>query len=228
MTAEPLAFPFLLFGVVIAVVVAVVIIGAIQAKRRREAFAALARELGLGYTARDNTIASTYSFLDKLRQGSNRYAYNVIEGEYKGHFVRVFDFHFETHSTDSKGRKQTHHHNFSFFMLYQERPWPELRIYPENILSRFGQMLGFDDIDFESVEFSKAFTVRSTDKRFAYDICHAKMMEYLLAHRDLSIEVEDQCVAMSFDRCLDVNEIPLRLDQLIEIRELFPRYLYET
>lgn len=70
--------------------------------------------------------------------------------------------------------------------------------------------------------------MRSTDKRFAYDICHAKMMEYLLAHRDLSIEVEDQCVAMSFDRCLDVNEIPLRLDQLIEIRELFPRYLYET
>lgn len=150
MTAEPLAFPFLLFGVVIAVVVAVVIIGAIQAKRRREAFAALARELGLGYTARDNTIASTYSFLDKLRQGSNRYAYNVIEGEYKGHFVRVFDFHFETHSTDSKGRKQTHHHNFSFFMLYQERPWPELRIYPENILSRFGQMLGFDDIDLKA------------------------------------------------------------------------------
>jgi len=30
--------------------------------------------------------------------------------------------------------------------------------------------------------------VRSRDKKFAYDVCHPRMMEYLLARRDLAIE----------------------------------------
>jgi hypothetical protein len=87
-------------------------------------------------------------------------------------------------------------------------------------------MLGFGDIDFESIEFSKAFCVRSRDRKFAYDICHTRMMEYLLAHRDLSLEIEGHCVALSFPRRLDIEEIPGRLRQLVEIRNLFPAYLY--
>ena len=41
-------------------------------------------------------------------------------------------------------------------------------------------MFGYQDIKFESAEFSKTFCVRSPDKKFAYDVCNAKMMEYLL------------------------------------------------
>jgi hypothetical protein len=42
--------------------------------------------------------------------------------------------------------------------------------------------------------------VRSPDKKFAYDVCHAQMMEYLLANRDLSIEIENEVIALAFDR----------------------------
>jgi hypothetical protein len=52
------------------------------------------------------------------------------------------------------------------------------------------------------------------------------MMEYLLRHCDLSIEIEGRCVAIGFSRRLDVSEIPHRLAQLLEIRSLFPDYLY--
>ncbi|MCP4639047.1 MAG: DUF3137 domain-containing protein [bacterium] len=220
------ALPVLFIGGIIVLVVVLGIFGWLREKKRREAFQKLAQSLGLRYLQRDSSIARRYRFLDKLRQGDNRYAFNLMEGVYEDHPVHVFDYHYETHSTDSKGRKQTHHHYFSFFILEQERAFPELRIYPEGFLSKFGQMVGFEDIDFESIEFSKAFCVRSKDKKFAYDICHTRMMEYLLKNRKLSLEIEGHCLAMGFDTRLAPEAIPGRLRQLIEIRELFPEYLY--
>lgn len=209
-------------------VIAAGAIGWWQAKKRREAFQALAKKLGMRYRAKDHSVAGRYAFLNKLAQGSNRYAFNLLEGEYQGHPVTAFDYHYETYSTDSKGRRQTHHHYFSFFILHQTLYFPELRIYPESFLSKMGQMLGYDDIDFESIEFSKAFTVRSTDKKFAYDICHTRMMEYLLSDRALSVEFEGQCIALGFDRKLAVEQFEHRLDQLCKIRELIPDYVYAS
>lgn len=218
---------FIFFGLIAVAIVGFAIYGWYQERKRREAFQQLAQRLGLRYEARDPSYATRFGFLDKLRQGSNRYAFNILAGQYEGHAVHAFDYHYETHSTDSKGRRQTHHHYFSFFILEQSMAFPELRIYPESIFSRLGQMLGYDDIDFESVEFSKAFTVRSKDKKFAYDICHTRMMEYLLRHRSLSIEIEGRCVAIGSDRRLKPQDVEPRLRQLIEVRELFPEYLYK-
>jgi len=210
----------------IALVVALAIFSHLREKKRREAFQALAQRLGMQYIRRDHSIAQHYRFVDKLRQGSNRYAFNVLKGHYEGYPVQAFDYHYATHSTDSKGRRRTHDHYFSFFILEQQKRFPELRIYPEGVLSKLGQMIGFDDIDFESIEFSRAFCVRSRDRKFAYDICHTRMMEYLLQHRDLSVEIEGRCVALSLPRRLDVEGILGRLRQLVEIRNLFPDYLY--
>ena len=86
-------------------------------------------------------------------------------------------------------------------------------------------MLGFDDIDFESVEFSRAFTVRSRNKRFAYDVCHGKMMEFLLCHPDTSLEFEGPCLAMSFNRRLEPERIVETLDRLMAINDLLPNYV---
>lgn len=223
---HPAGIPFLLL-LVAGLAIGWWIWAWVRERKRREGLAALASRLGLRYRAdRDRDLASRYRFLDALRQGENRYAANILEGTFEGHPVRVFDYHYETHSTDAKGNRTVHHHRFSFFVLEQERSFPELRIHHEGFLSKLAQLVGFDDIDFESVEFSKAFTVRSKDRKFAYDICHPRMMEYLLAHQDLSIEIEGPCVALAFPSRLAVEEIPGRLSQLVAIRRLFPEYLY--
>ena len=218
----------LVFALVVVLVVGVVAFQHWREKKRREAFRQLAASLGLRYTARDYAMGRHFRYLDPLDRGYNRYAFNILHGEYQGHPVQAFDYHYETESTDSKGRRTTHDHYSSFFLLEQDRTFPELRIYPEGLLAKFGQMLGFDDIDFESVEFSRAFVVRSRDRKFAYDVCHARMMEYLLEHRDLSLEIEGRCIAMSFPRRLKPEEIPERLEQLVEVRRLFPDYLYRA
>ncbi|HPD16423.1 MAG TPA: hypothetical protein PLE19_15830 [Planctomycetota bacterium] len=221
-------FALFVVGGILAVV-GLAIFGWLAEKKRREAFAALAERLGLVFSpGRDPALPLRYGFLDALRQGDNRYAFNILRGDYQGFPVQAFDFHYETHSTDSKGHRQTHHHYLSFFLLEQRRDFPELRIYPEGFWQKFGQMLGFEDIDFESLEFSRAFCVRSKNRRFAYDVCHTRMMEYLLQHRDLSLEIEHTAIALSFNRRLKPEEIPARLDQLVQIVNLLPEYLYRS
>jgi hypothetical protein len=68
--------------------------------------------------------------------------------------------------------------------------------------------------------------VRSPDKKFAYDVCNAQMMEYLLANRDLSIEIENEVIALAFGARLAVEQFELNLQRLIEIRARLPEYLF--
>ena len=215
---------FILFA---GLVVAAIIYGAIAARKRREALAALAQRLGLSYRAdNDHSLADRFDFLDALARGSNRYAFNILSGVFQGREVLIFDYHYETHSTDSKGHQQTHHHYFSFFILMLPQNFPELRITREGLFSKIAQAFGYDDIDLESAEFSRAFCVRSKDKKFAYDVCHAQMMEYLLANRDLSIEIEGSALALAFNKQLSTEEIESNLRRLLEIRSRLPEYLF--
>jgi hypothetical protein len=217
----------LIFLAVAALIIVATIFSAIAARRRREAMQALAVRLGLRFSeANDYNLAGRFGFLDQLAQGSNRYAFNVLSGPYRQNEVLAFDYHYETHSTDSKGHSQTHHHYFSFFILSLPASFPELRITREGLFSKIAQAFGYDDIDFESAEFSKMFCVRSRDKRFAYDVCHAQMIEYLLANPDLSVELENHALALAFDRQLEAPQVESNLNRLVQIRSRLPEYLF--
>ena len=211
----------MIFGVV-AIIAVVVVIGYIYNKKRREAMAALAARLGLRFNPRKNRgLARQYRFLDKLRRGSNRYAYNILSGNYQGHEVTLFDYHYQVNSG-----KHTHHYNFSFFILVLPGSFPELEIDKEGFFSKVAQALGYDDIDFESHEFSRKFRVRSPNKKFAYDVCNGRMIDYLLSNSDLSIEIEGEVMAISFRSRLSPEYIEPNLNRLVTVRSLMPEYLF--
>jgi hypothetical protein len=206
---------------VVVVVVVVLVVGYINSLKRREAMAAVAAKLGLHFMPhKDKGMARQYRFLNKLRKGSDRYAFNVLSGSYQGHKVLLFDYHYKTGSGDS-----THHHYLSFFLLRLPISFPELIIAPEGIFSKIAQAVGYDDIDFESHEFSRKFCVRSKNKKFAYDVCNARMIEYLLSNTDLSIEIEERELAISFNSRLAPEKIEPNLNRLITVRSLLPDYL---
>lgn len=215
------------------VIVAVLIVaaigaiyGVIQARKRQEGLFELAQRLGLDFSAaEDREIADRYSFLKQLAEGENRYACNVLSGTYQQNQVLAFDYHYETY-TEGKGGRQTHHHWFSFFILTLPAVFPDLTIRRENLLTKVAEVFGYQDIKFESAEFSGAFCVRSPDKKFAYDVCNAQMMEYLLANRDLSVEIENQVLALVFNTRLSVQQIEANLQRLVEIRSRLPEYLF--
>lgn len=213
---------------IFAAVGVAIYLGYLAEKKRREALQLAASQLGLSFSPeKDRGLAGHYSFIDRTRQGSNRYAYNVMHGTYRDRPVTAFDYHYETHSTDSKGRRQTHHHYLTFYILTLEKAFPELKIGREGFFSKIAQAFGYDDIDFESHEFSRKFCVRSPDKKFAYDICHAKMIEYLLSNEDLSIEIEASSCSTSFSGRMSPERLRYNLDRLVTLRELMPNYLFD-
>jgi len=138
----------------------------------------------------------------------------------------IYDYHYETTSTDSKGRRQKTSHYLSIYLILLPKSFPELTIAREQLFSKIAQAFGYDDIDFESHEFSKTFCVRSGDKRFAYDFCNTSMMEYLLANQDLSLEVERDTLAIGFNEKLTPSRLEVSYLRLREIRSRIPDYLF--
>jgi hypothetical protein len=213
--------PLVIFAFIVIFAV-VAILSYLSSLKRREAMAAVAAGLGLHFMPhKDRYMARRYQFLDKLRHGSDRYAFNVLSGNYQQHEIILFDYHYKTGSG-----KNTHHYYLSFFILHLPVSFPELIVAPEGIFSKVAQAVGYDDIDFESHEFSRKFCVRSRDKKFAYDVCNARMIEYLLSNTDLSIEVEERALAISFSSRLALEKIEPNLNRLITVRSLLPDYLF--
>ena len=220
------AMPFI-FMVVVVVIIIGAIFNSIAQRKRREGLLELAQRLNLDFDGGENVeIEPQFGFLKQLAQGDNRYATNVLSGNYQQNEILAFDYHYETHSTDSKGHQQTQTHWFSFFILTLPASFPDLTIRRENFFLKVAEVFGYQDIKLESAEFSKAFCVRSPDKKFAYDVCNAKMMEYLLANRDLSIEIENEVIALAFSTRLAVEQFEMNLQRLVEIRSRLPEYLF--
>lgn len=222
-------FPLVPFVVLAAIVLAIGVLAHLAGRRRREALALFAARHGFRYgRERDRDLARRFAFLEGLAQGSDRYAENVIGGRHRGRDVTCFDYHYATRSTDSDGKPETVNHYVSCYTLALGRSFPELTVGPEGVLSKLAQTVGYDDIDFESHAFSSAYCVRSRDKRFAYDVCNPRMIEYLLERPGTRLEVERDVLATVRSDRMQPEGILAMLDLLIDVRERMPDYLFEA
>ena len=154
-----------------------------SAKRRRE-LAAWAAGRGLSFEeGKLNDFDRKYPEFGCLQLGGNRYASNLIRGRWGEREILGFDYHYVIQSGKNR---QTH--TFSAVIIASHIPLQPLHIRPENIFDKVGEFFGADDIDFESAEFSRKFFVKAPDKRWAYDVIHPRVMEFLLASPRFSIE----------------------------------------
>ncbi len=219
------AIPFVFVAVVVLVIIGA-IFNAITQSKRREGLFELAQRLNLDFRGgQDFGIPGRFGFIKQLAQGDDRYAVNVLSGNYQQNEILAFDYHYATYHTDKNGTHKDDHW-FSFFILTMPVVFPDLTIRHSNFFTKVAEVFGYQDIKFESAEFSRAFCVRSPDKKFAYDVCNAQMMEYLLANRDLSIEIENQVIALAFNTRLSAEQIEFNLQRLVEIRSHLPEYLF--
>jgi len=173
---------------------------------------------------RDEGFVKGWGFLSQLAQGDNGYAFNILRGTYHEQALFVFDHHYQTGS----GKSREEHYG-TIFMLIVKEAFPKVIVghEREGLLAKAAAALlgGEDEIKFESAEFSRIYCVRSGDKRFAYDVCNPQMMEYLLANRDLEIEIQGPVISLAFEPQLPVGQIEFNLQRLIEIRSRLPKYL---
>jgi len=148
--------------------------------KRREALFLLGQSLGLAYRGGPDSSFDTYHTHAPFRIGRHRRARNLLEGDTTidgaRYPVTLGDYEY----TVREGKRdETRRFSFALFRL----PWaavPDLAIRHEHLGDKLLGAIGFDDIDFESEEFSRRFFVKSPDKRFAYAVVHPQMMEFLL------------------------------------------------
>ena len=172
--------------------------------------------------AHDSTFDDRFAEFDCFREGKKRYAYNIFTGSYRNLPVTAFEYHYETYSKDKDGKEETHHHYFSAVVIETGLPLKPLWIRPENIFDKVGEFMGFDDIDFESAEFSRKFHVSSPDRRWAFDVLHQKAMEFLLAAPRLSLEMQTQRILARGDGCFDAAGYQGALDTAVGLIEMLP------
>ena len=220
----------IVFVVILAVgaFIALIAWGNVQRRKRREALAAWAMQQGLSFTAeRDHGVEDRYPEFKALRQGSNRYAFNIMQGTWRERGFLGFDYHYETQSTDSKGNSSTHHHQFSAVIVSSDVPLKPLLIRPEGFFDRIGSFFGFDDIDFESAEFSKRFFVKAEDRRWAYDVIHARTMDFLLSAPRYTIQFDRGHVIASDDRTFDPGQFEAAAGVVHGVLDALPDYVVE-
>lgn len=186
----------------------------------------VAEKLGLDFNADvTGSFEPKLGVINRLQYGNRYDARNIFSGLFKGHRVTAFDFRYHVTVVDAKNT--TSIDPYCFFALYLPREFDEVTIYHEGLISKLKQFSGVDDIDFESHEFSRRFRVRSPNPRFAYDFCHARMIEYLLQHPDLNIEIDKDVLCLSYNHALRFEDVEMNLLHLVAIRELMPDYLFE-
>jgi hypothetical protein len=173
----------LLFAAFLVVAVLAVVVSYLAAKRRREELAAYAATRGWRFEVDQPLLVDRFSG-PPFGLGFGRRAYNVLYGTHDGRDLVSFDYEYKTQTTNGK-ETTTHVHVFSVLGLSMGVLMPPLSVDPENFLDRFVGRLTGNDIDLESEDFNRAFTVSCTDRKFASDVLHPQMMEYLLQHRGL-------------------------------------------
>ncbi len=195
-------------------------------EKRRKALRAWADAHALLFSAeREYGFDVRYPQFGVLGKGDNRYAYNMMRGSWNGRAMQAFDYHYEIHSTDSKGRRTTHHHHFSAILLDSAVPLKPLFIRPEGFLDKVTEFLGFDDIDFESAEFSRKFYVKASDKKWAYDVIHQRAMEFLLGGPAFTIQFETGCVLVCRGATFGVDEFGQAVEAAAGLLDRLPEYV---
>jgi hypothetical protein len=218
---------------VVPILFAVVIVLAFLVSRhfdakRRKTILDWARSHRLTFSeAKDHRFCNRYPEYLFLQQGENYYAHNTLTGLWNGRPFLGFDYHYETHSHNSKGGRQTQHHFFSAVVIPSDIILNPLTLRPEGVFDKITEFFGYDDIDFESAEFSRRFYVTSTDKRWAYDVIHPRMMEFLLAAPRFNIQFGFKSVIAYKNSRFSTEDYAAAADLISGILDRFPVYLIQ-
>ncbi|MGD0597193.1 MAG: hypothetical protein ABSA64_06680 [Sedimentisphaerales bacterium] len=212
------------FVAVLVVIVVITIYRFYASNKRLNELAGWALSKGLLFNhGKDSFFDSKYSNFNCLQKGDSRYAYNIMTGTLAGREFIGCDYHYATGS--GKSRQE---HNMSLVIVKSPILLEPLFIRPENFFDKLTEFVGFNDIDFESAEFSKKFYVKSPDKKWAYDIIHPRMMEFLLASPMFSIQFDLLSIIVYRDTRFSPEEFEDAANLVNGIFERIPDYVIQN
>ena len=199
-----------------------------QEKVRSAALAGWAAAKGLYFHKdRVKSFDDEHPHLRCLQRGHSRYAHNIANGEWGGLVVKTFDYHYATGS--GKNRRDF---DFSGVMLRPAHRLKPLIVRPEGFFDKLKAGFGFDDIDFESAEFSQKFYVAANDKSWAYDVIHTRTMHYLLSaeakRHGLSLEFDHEVLCVYSKKQLAIDDLEYAYRHGKTVLDELPDYVKEN
>ena len=133
-----------------------------------------------------------------------------------------------THQTGKNRSTKTYRLSYLIIGMPYESV-PKLLVRSENFFDKIAGFVGFDDIDFESVEFSRKFHVSSSDKRFAYDLIDPRMMEFLMQSPGPALDMESGWLCLvDGKRRWDVFEFKARVNWLEQWLQHWPEHVVRS
>jgi hypothetical protein len=213
-----------IFAAFLALAVLVVVLSYLAAKRRRETMQAFAVARGWRYEPDQPLLVDRFSG-PPFGLGFGRQAYNVLYGTHDGRDLVSFDYTYKTRSSDGK-TTTTHTHTFSVLALRMGVAMPPLSVDPESFLDRFVGRITGNDIDLESEDFNRAFTVSCPDRKFASDVLHPQMMEYLLQHPRLGWRFEQDSMLVIATGQRTPEQIDATIEVMDGITERVPEFVW--
>lgn len=169
-------------GEVIIVVMILLVIGVVAylghqaAKRRQEEMFLLAAQLGLQFEPHPEDLHDRYDGFTPFGRGDSRKCHNHLFGRAGEIDWDIFDYQFTTGTG-----KDRHTEHWGIVVAQISLVLPRMTIRPEGFFDKFAALVGFDDINFESEQFSSRYHVKCDDRKACFDLIHPQMMEYLLA-----------------------------------------------
>ncbi|MFC4333682.1 hypothetical protein [Salininema proteolyticum] len=190
----------------------------LRQKKIRE-YRAWAAQYGYHYEPSDNSVVN-FSTGDPFQEGRGRTGQDVFRGQYRGMHVIFFQYNYTTGS----GKNSETHYN-QVVAIGLPAPRPRLDIGHEGWFSRKFQK----DIDFENQAFNDRYRIMSENRRFAFDIIHARTMEWMMAdQRALSNQWRFEGPWLMTWRAgeLNLQEVFPYLDFLIDVYAQVPRFVW--
>jgi hypothetical protein len=189
--------------------------------QRRKKLAAFAHSKGWTFShEKDKSMDNRYEAFKCLKRGYSRWAYNIIRGGHNGNKVTAFDYHYVTgHGKNRRVR------NFSAIIVSTQLPLKPLYLRPEHIFDKVSDFFGFNDIDFESAEFSRKFYVKASEKKWAYDVIHQRMMEFLLESPKFNLQFNSNDIMTWRDRRFNEKDFGDAFALILGILSRLPEYV---
>lgn len=216
---------FVTFVLIAAVILAIAGLVAYDNYKREQALIAYAKTQGWTYLDEAPEFAERWQG-DPFGTGDRRRTENAMLGTYEGFDLVALEYSYQTHSTDAKGNRTTTTHRYSVVGLLVRTGLPGLSITPENGVSRLFGRLFNTDIQFESEEFNRAFTVTCDDRKFASAALHPRTMETLLAYRDVDWDIRSGDFVSIDSGTLDPTSINHRCDAMLTVLRALPDFVW--
>jgi hypothetical protein len=216
----------LLFLAFLGLMVVLVVVGYQQAKKRREGLAAFAAARGWVYRQDDPSLVSRFNG-SPFGTGSTRRATNCLYGAHAERPMVAFDYSYTT-SSGSGDKRTTTTHRYSVVAMNLGVVVPPLAVSPEGAVGRFFGRLTNRDIELESEDFNRAFTVTAHDRRFASDVLHPQMMQMLLQWPALGWRLEGDSMLVVRSGHHAPHEVDATLAVMDAILDRIPEHVWRT